>query len=177
MAALKYVSPGQINAVVPPDAPPGQSAVIVRSSGGDVESGTATIANTAPALFSGDGSGTGGAAALVYVFRANGSVTFTPTFRCDGHGTCSTNPIDMGSDGDVAVLELYATGLRRAAPAVLVRVAGQDLTPLYAGPQPQYGGVDQVNVILPASLRGAGEVNVTIVIGAQLSNTVTIRLQ
>jgi uncharacterized protein (TIGR03437 family) len=178
LAALKYVSPGQINAVVPPDAPPGQLAVIVRKSGGgDVESGTATIANTAPALFSGDGSGTGGAAALVYLYRANGSVTFTPTFRCDGHGTCSTNPIDMGSDGDLAVLELYATGLRRASPAVLVRVAGQDLTPLYAGPQPQYGGVDQVNVILPPSLRGAGEVSVTIVIGAQLSNTVTIRLQ
>jgi uncharacterized protein (TIGR03437 family) len=177
LAALKYVSPGQINAVVPPDAPPGQSAVIVRTGAVDLESGMATIADTAPALFSGDGSGTGGAAALVYVFRANGSVTFTPTFRCDGHGSCSTNPIDMGGDGDVAVLELYATGLRRAAPAVLVRVAGQDLTPLYAGPQPQYGGVDQVNVILPPSLRGAGEVTVSIVIGSQLSNTVTIRLQ
>jgi len=45
MAGLKFVSPGQINAVVPADVPLGQVTVIVRSASGDVESGQATIAN------------------------------------------------------------------------------------------------------------------------------------
>jgi len=52
-AALKFVSPGQINAVVPPDVPLGQATVIVRSATADVESGPATIANVAPGIFSG----------------------------------------------------------------------------------------------------------------------------
>jgi len=48
---------------------------------------------------------------------------------------------------------------------------------LYAGPQVQYGGVDQVNVALPGSLRGAGDVTITIIIGDQVSNTVVVNFK
>ncbi len=58
-----------------------------------------------------------------------------------------------------------------------MRIAGQDMTPSYAGPQVQYGGVDQVNVALPSSLRGAGDVTIMIVIGDQVSNSVVIHFQ
>jgi len=37
--------------------------------------------------------------------------------------------------------------------------------------------VDQVNVTLPAALRGAGEVAVVVSICDQVSNTVTVRFQ
>src|SRR5260370_2724376 len=63
LAALKFVSPGQINAVVPPDMPLGQATVIVRSATADVESGTATIAAIAPGLFPPNGTPTSSPAA------------------------------------------------------------------------------------------------------------------
>ncbi|HEV2689642.1 MAG TPA: Ig-like domain repeat protein [Bryobacteraceae bacterium] len=178
LAALKFVSPTQINAVVPPDTPAGPVTVIVRSGTVDVMSGTVMVANTAPGLFAGDGSGKGAAAAIVQVFRADGSVSLQVTFRCDNSGKCTTNAIDLGADGDVPILTLFGTGIRRGGSAVRVLVGTQILTPSYAGPQPQLGGVDQVNVTLPAAaLRGAGEVAVAVAIADQVSNTVTVRFQ
>jgi len=175
LAALKFVSPGQINAVVPADQPVGPAVVVVRSGTTDVMSGTVMIADTAPALFSGDGSGKGAAAALVELVHANGSIDLEFGFQCDGTGKCTTLPMSLGSGGDVPVLVLFGTGIRRCGAAARVMVGSQTLTPSYAGPQPQYGGVDQVNVTLPAALRGAGEVPVVVTIGNSVSNTVTVR--
>jgi uncharacterized protein (TIGR03437 family) len=178
LAALKFVSAGQINAVVPADVPVGTAMVIARNNGVDGMSGSVTIANTAPGIFSGDGSGKGGAAAYVQLFRADGSVLFQVTFGCVSNGQCSTLPIDLGGAGDVPILTLFGTGVRRAAAgSVRVLVGAQVLTPSYAGAQSQIGGVDQVNVTIPAALRGAGEVAVTILIGDQMSNTVTVRFR
>ena len=177
LAALKFVSPGQVNAVVPPDQPVGPAVVVVRSGTTDVMSGAVMIDDTAPALFSGDGSGKGAAAAFVELVRANGSVNLEFAFQCDGTGKCTTLPMDLGSDGDTPVLVLFGTGIRRGGTAARVMVGSQTLTPSYAGPQPQYGGVDQVNVTLPAALRGAGEVPVAVAIGGSVSNTVTVNLK
>jgi uncharacterized protein (TIGR03437 family) len=177
IAGLKFVSPGQINAVVPTDVPLGQNTVIVRGPSGDIESGQTTIVNTAPGLFSGDGTGTGAAAAAVETVHPDGSTVLQGTFVCDGHGTCTPFPINLGTDRDQNTLILYGTGIRRGGQAVKVRIAGQDLTPAYAGAQPQYPGVDQVNVPLPSSLRGAGDVTILIVIGDQLSNSVVVHFQ
>ncbi len=178
LAALKFVSPGQINAVVPADVPLGQVTVIVRSAAGDVEAGQATIANVAPGIFSGDGTGTGPAAAAVLTVHPDGSTAFLQqATRCDGHGNCTPNPINLGTDGDQNFLILYGVGIRRGGQIAKVRIAGQDMTPLYAGPQVQYGGVDQVNVALPSSLRGAGDVTIMIVIGDQVSNSVVVHFQ
>ena len=177
MAGLKFVSPGQINAVVPADVPLGQVTVIVRSASGDVESGQATIANVAPGLFSGDGTGTGAAAAAVETVHPDGSILLQQAFVCDGHGNCTPFPINLGTDRDQNTLILYGTGIRRGGQTAKVRIAGQDLTPAYAGLQPQYPGVDQVNVALPGSLRGAGDVTIMVVIGDQVSNSVVVHFQ
>ncbi|PYT17240.1 MAG: hypothetical protein DMG59_07925, partial [Acidobacteria bacterium] len=48
---------------------------------------------------------------------------------------------------------------------------------LYAGPQPNYAGLDQVNVGLSLSLRGAGESNVVLTVDGKSSNTVTINIK
>ncbi|HEY6393173.1 MAG TPA: hypothetical protein VIX89_17970, partial [Bryobacteraceae bacterium] len=155
----------------------GQATVIVRSATAEVESGQATIANVAPGIFSGSGTGTGPAAAAVLTVHPDGSTSFLQqATRCDNSG-CIPNPIDLGTDGDQNFLILYGVGIRRGGQIARVRIAGQDLTPLYAGPQVQYGGVDQVNVALPASLRGAGDVTITIVIGDQVSNTVVVHFK
>jgi len=48
---------------------------------------------------------------------------------------------------------------------------------VYAGPQPQYPGLDQVNIIIPRSLAGAGEVPITLTLDGQTANVVTINLK
>jgi len=50
-AAISYVSPTQINALIPPDAPTGQTTVTVNGPAGAVASGTINVDQLAPALF------------------------------------------------------------------------------------------------------------------------------
>jgi uncharacterized protein (TIGR03437 family) len=45
------------------------------------------------------------------------------------------------------------------------------------GAQTQFPGLDQINVALPASLQGAGQVGVTIAVGGTVSNGVTLTFQ
>jgi uncharacterized protein (TIGR03437 family) len=47
---------------------------------------------------------------------------------------------------------------------------------LYAGPQPEFDGLDQINVALPIALRGSGEVDVVVRANGALSNTGRINL-
>ena len=83
----------------------------------------------------------------------------------------------MGSD--TLYLVLYGTGIRNRSSlsSVTCTINGQSLPVAYAGPQPQYPGLDQVDVLLPASLKGAGQVNVTLTADGQVSNTATLTFQ
>ena len=47
---------------------------------------------------------------------------------------------------------------------------------IYAGPQPQIPGLDQLNILLPLTLRGAGVVNVTVSVDGTKSNPVLIQV-
>jgi uncharacterized protein (TIGR03437 family) len=179
-AALAYVSPGQINAVVPSGLAAGSATVILRNAGVDQASGPVTIAAVAPGLFTVDGSPTGVAAATVETVHADGSVSAQDVFQCSAN-KCVAVPIDLGLDGDQVILTLFGTGIRHVVTpffqaSATVRIAGQDLTPSYAGAQPQFPGLDQVNVTLPASLRGIGNTSVSIVIAGQSSNAVKIQV-
>jgi uncharacterized protein (TIGR03437 family) len=56
-------------------------------------------------------------------------------------------------------------------------IGGTSVQVEFAGPQPTYPGLDQVNVVLPLTLRGAGESNVVLTVDGQISNTVTINVK
>ena len=51
-----------------------------------------------------------------------------------------------------------------------VTIGGQSFPATYAGPQPTIPGLDQVNVALPLSLRGAGLVDVSVAVAGVISN-------
>jgi uncharacterized protein (TIGR03437 family) len=53
-------------------------------------------------------------------------------------------------------------------------IGGQAVKVVYAGLQPVYAGLDQINVQLPANLKGAGQVNVSIAVDGQVSNTANL---
>jgi uncharacterized protein (TIGR03437 family) len=90
-----------------------------------------------------------------------------------------TSPVDLGPAGTQVVLTLYGTGIRgRSAPgAVTAKIGGVDAPVLYAGSQTQYSGLDQVNVTLPRSLAGRGDVDVVLSVDGKTANTVKVNVR
>ena len=76
-------------------------------------------------------------------------------------------------------LTLYGTGIRnRSALAnVLVTIDGVSLPVLYAGPQPDFAGLDQINVQLTPELSGSGVSNIVVKVDQHQANTVTVDIQ
>jgi uncharacterized protein (TIGR03437 family) len=61
--------------------------------------------------------------------------------------------------------------------AVSVTIGGTPATVTYAGPQGTYPALDQINVLVPSSLAGAGVVDLNLVVDGIAANTVKVRLQ
>ena len=99
-------------------------------------------------------------------------------FQCQFSSlSCSLVPIDVGIDTPV-YLSFYGTGIRgrSALSNVTVTIGTVTVPAQYAGPQPQFPGLDQLNVPLSLSLRGAGVVNVTVTVDGVTSNPVKIQV-
>jgi uncharacterized protein (TIGR03437 family) len=155
-AALFYVSPTQINAVVNAATPSGTENVVVTSATG-TRTGTLTIdGNAPPGLFSLFGTGTRDGAML-------NAITFLL-------GDFSTRTADSST-----FLALFATGLN-TAPAPTVTIGGVPVTVTFFGAAPCCAGLQQINVMLPDSLAGAGRVPVVVTSAAHSSNTVQVVL-
>jgi uncharacterized protein (TIGR03437 family) len=177
-AALIYVSPGQINFLVPQGTAPGTATFIIQS-GGTSRTVTGTVRGVAPTLFSMSGNGAGVAAATALRVDDGNPSEQSPiqVFECGGSG-CVSTPIQLDSNRRV-IVSLYGTGLRNrtALSNVTATINGVSAPVLYAGPQPQFPGLDQVNVELPLSLRGKGESNILLTADGQTANVVTINIK
>ncbi len=176
-AAVSYASSRQINFLVPAGTAPGPATFFI--GGASVLSATGNVQGVSPTLFSMSGNGIGVAAATAIRTQAANPQLSSPVsvFHCD-HSVCESTPIDLGVDTPV-YLSLYGTGIRNRSSLanVSVTIAGQAVPVLYAGPQVQYDGLDQVNVSLPLSLRGKGESNVLLTVDGHTANAVTINLK
>jgi uncharacterized protein (TIGR03437 family) len=177
-APLIYVSQSQINFLVPDGSAPG-SANFVVVNGSTTSTAAGTIQPVVPTLFSANSTGSGVAAATaIRTQAANPEVQSpVPVFQCTGSG-CVSVPIDLGVDTPV-FLTLYGTGIRnRSAQAnVVVKIGNMSLPVQYAGPTPNFAGLDQVNVNLILSLRGSGETDVVVIVDGQVSNAVKINIR
>jgi len=161
-APLFYVSPNQVNWLVPGGATSGV-ATITLANGSSTFTGTAVIAATAPGLYTATSTGQGPAAAQV-----TDGLTYTNTFQCISAGNCTLLPIDISSR---PYLILYGTGIRGATqPNVSVKIGNIEASVTYSGAQGGYAGLDQVNVVLPVSLKGRGQVVVTVSADGQATN-------
>ena len=178
-ATVLFSSSGQINYLVPDDAATGRGAVTVTTSSGGTLSTALQISDVAPGIFAANGNAKGVAAAQAVLISPDGSQQYVAVARCGAApGSCVAQPIHLGTTGQ-AVLILYGTGIRGFTSSDNVRctVGGISAPILYAGPQDTFAGLDQVNVQLPAELAGRGEVDVTLWVDGQLSNTVTVSFQ
>jgi uncharacterized protein (TIGR03437 family) len=155
-APLYYVSPTQINAIVAFATPTGSQNLTVTSSAGTFSAPVNITATAQPGIFSLLGSGTGDGAIINPLTLAIG--TFT-----------------VRSGKDRTYLSLFLTGLSTSVFPV-VTVGGVPVEVLFSGPSPCCLGMEQINVVLPASLSGAGRVPVSVQSGTLVSNTVEIVL-
>jgi uncharacterized protein (TIGR03437 family) len=164
-----FVSPGQGSFLVPGGLATGSMTLKINSGDRRVAF-PVSIAATAPGIFTANGNGQGAPAAVLLRVKPDNSRSTELPFAAGAAGFEAT-PIRFG--GDRLFLDLYATGVR-GATSVEVLLDGVSNTPLYAGAQPQFIGLDQVTLELPGSLAGKGKVNVVIVAGGVRSNQVEL---
>jgi uncharacterized protein (TIGR03437 family) len=178
LAPLFFVSPAQINFLVPADAAVGAATIKVTSGAGSVSSGALRIAGCAPALFSANASGKEAAAALA--LRVKGAQqSYEPVAEFDAaQNRFVTRPIDLTTAGEEVYLILFGTGVRKCS-GVAARAGGLNAPLLSAGAQPDFAGLDQINIgPLPRDLIGRGRVSVAIgATDASASNLVEIEIK
>lgn len=166
-APLFFVSPGQINYLVPEGMALGGGRVIVTINGTQVSEGALQIVESSPAVFTSSFTGRGLPVALTTFDGASYDGVVNP----DG----SARPVSPGSAWRPNYLLLFGTGLRHSGN-LRIRIGGQELTPMYNGAQGSFAGLDQVNVALPPNLPG-GLTDIVITSDNRSSNIVQLRIQ
>src|SRR5262249_20232040 len=161
LAPLLYASPGQVNYQIPPETALGRGVLTVTNGDGDIASGIIEVARVSPGIFTANANGAGVPAALALHVKENGSESHEMVAEYDQTRRMFVpKPIDLGPTTDRVIIVLFATGLRfrSSESAVTVTIGGVNAPVLYAGLQPTFVGLDQLNVELPRILEGKGEV-------------------
>jgi len=174
LALLDYVSPTQVNYIVPSDVAVGAAKVTIASQGG-AASTNLQIQSVAPGIFTLNELGL---AAAVAVRLRNGVQSVDQVFQDTPQGRVSL-PIDLGPDTDQVVLLLFGTGFRfqNDLSKVRVTIGGIEAPVSYAGLQSDFPGLDQINVTLPRSLAGRGMVNVQVTVDRSDANITRVSIR
>lgn len=159
-APLYFVSPGQINAIVPYSTT-GPTATIIVQNGTNSNTVTVPVAATAPGVFTSDQSGSGNGA----MRHADAAATIIDA----GHPAAPGETITLYLTGMGAVNPSVADGtagtittLYQTMSDAVVFVAGQQATVLFKGLAPGFPGLYQINVTLPTFLSGSGNLPLAI---------------
>jgi uncharacterized protein (TIGR03437 family) len=142
--------------------------------------GTAQIASVAPGLFTANADGKGVPAGYVLRIRADNSQSIEPLSRFDAaQNRFVPVPIDLGPATDQVYAILFGTGarFRSALSAVSVRVGGENATVLFVGPQGDFVGLDQLNIQLPRTLAGRGEVELALTVDGIRGNNAILNVR
>ena len=158
-APLYFVSPGQLNVLVPYATTGPTATIVVQNSGVNSNTVTVPVAATSPGIYALDQSGSGGGAIL----HADYSIV---------------NPAKPAIGGETVLI--YLTGLGTVTPAVAdgtagtgsalhpadadlaVYVAGQQASVVFKGLAPGFPGLYQINVTLPQFLKASGNLPLAI---------------
>ena len=176
---LFFVSPTQINLLIPAQTAIGPATLIVTTAEGYSSSAAIQVEAVAPGLFAANSNGQGVAAALALRVGSDGSQSTIFVFQLDAlQGRFVPLPIDLSPEMEQVYLLLFGTGWRGFTSQVTATVGGESVPVLGAGPQGQFVGLDQINIgPLPRSLAGRGEVNIVLTVDAKQANTVTVGIQ
>jgi uncharacterized protein (TIGR03437 family) len=149
----------QVNVYVPEAAGTGVGSAVVYVQGNVIAADDVTIANDNPGLFTAAQTGAGEAIALLV-----SGMRYT------------RGPFNATTDGKPTVIALFGTGWRNSLP-VRVSINGKPATVEYAGPSGGFGGLDQINVRIPAGVTGTVPVVVTTASGAKSRTDVVVNIK
>ena len=103
-------------------------------------------------------------------------MTYENVYALDAAKNVIAAPVDVSKDK--VYLSLYATGIRHAPQSqVSVTIRGVDAPVSSSGAQGFFPGLDQVNVQVPASLAGRGDVPVVLSVGSNRANTARLTIK
>lgn len=179
-APLFFVSPTQINFQVAAGTANGNATITVFSGYGSTASGQIAIGSVSPGLFTANATGKGAAAAVVLRIKQDGSQVYEPVTLFDPtKNALVLQPIDLGLTTDQVFLILFGTGIRNRTQlsAVTTLIADVAIQPVFAGAQNDFIGLDQINLLLPRSLAGRGEVDVSVNVDGLPANIVKISIK
>jgi len=179
------VSPGRVTFFVPANLPVGATEVIVVSQDGFVSQGTMTVMpnvtrimtaaddETGPALVVNDAKQVMEQMPVTTEENLSADKRTRVTFFATGvsGSAANTDPSNDVSVGDAVIQNL--------AESVVVEAHTQDnrvyvLPVEFAGARGALPGLDQINVVLVPQLRGAGSVDLTLIVNGRRSNAPTI---
>lgn len=169
-APLLFISPTQINYVVPTNVDPGTAVLRILNNGNLIGTGTVNVESVSPSIFTvtADGKGVPSAQSTF------DGVAFQSVANPDG----SARALSVGTSTKPNFLVLYGTGLRRRTSMANVRVTigGLPASVTFLGAHPRFAGLDQLNVMMPQELRGRGPVDVVVTVDGKTANTVRINI-
>ncbi|MEP7273241.1 MAG: kelch repeat-containing protein [Acidobacteriota bacterium] len=179
LAPLFFVSPTQVNYQIPSKTVAGLATLTITSGDGTVSTGVAIVRAVAPSLFTANANGPGVAAAVALRVKADGSQNYESIAQYDAQNKFISRPLDLGPETDQVYLILFGTGIRHRSSlsAVITTIGGTYAESSFAGPQGDFVGLDQVNVLLPRSLIGRGEMDVLLTVEAQMANPVRLSIK
>lgn len=178
LASLFFVSPTQVNYQIPPETSIGGALVTVTAEDGAVSIGTIQVVDVAPDLFSADSTGKGAAIGNAVRVKANGAQSEEPIVRF-ANNKWELLPLDLGPDTEQMFLVLFGTGIRfrKDPPQVSATIGGVTARVDYAKNQCCFVGLDQVNLLIPRTLMGRGEVDVVLTIDGQTAPPLKIAIK
>ena len=155
-APLYFVSAGQINAQLPWEAGgSGTAAVIVNRGGAASAPATVSLTSAAPGLIMVSGS-----TQAIAVNSADGTLAAPPgsIAGLETHGARAGDVLILYATGLGAVMPPVRSGansvdeLRRTVVTPVVMIGGVAATVAFSGLSPQFVGVNQLNVVVPAGV-------------------------
>ena len=180
LSPLFFVSPMQVNYLVPSNAATGAATISIFNEAGAILIATAQIDRVAPGLFAANANGQGVASASVLRVKVNGTQVYEKAVQFDiARSRYVAVPIDLGVEGDQVFLLLFGSGIRHrgALSNVTATIGGVAAEVLFAGAQGDFPGLDQINLRVPKTLAGRGEVNVVLAVEGKQANAVTVHFK
>lgn len=162
-APIFYASAGQVNVEVPYEMAGSTSATVVVSDGGAVSQAVnIAVDPSLPGL-------------LPSAINPNGSVNSASSAVTRGQ-YFTLYAVGLGLKTALVQTGLQVVGPQPSAASVTVTINGQSYTPEYAGAAPDFTGLDQINVAIPASL-ATGQGTLSIEVNGQQSQSIPIWVQ
>jgi uncharacterized protein (TIGR03437 family) len=170
LCPLSFVSPGQINLLIPSDLQPGRYLLTTGAATADL-----IVSKVSPGIFTLRGDGTGTANASVIVALADGTSAYLPVYQCSATG-CQASPIRIPPNATSLYVILYGTGFRNGTN-FSASLGPSMASVLFAGAQTQFPGVDQINLQVNQLTGLSGPQVLQVVADGVSSNSVTLLFQ